>query len=143
MLLRRYRRAVACETDTICFKESLLGVLGVFARQILDERLDIVGKTDMQAAAKVLLFAIDSIGSRWKNMLWYAPGRLCPTETFPAGITHFLCNCLRDYSLYEMEMVLPLSQWSEKGERGSIKRMWTLCSLWNVEERSGHEEVAG
>lgn len=52
--------------------------------------------SNVQAAAKILPFAIEGIGAHWKKMLWKARAS---TQNFPVRIVPLLPNCFRDPSL--------------------------------------------
>lgn len=73
ILQRRHHWFSRYETDTVRFKESLLEVVTVFARQVSNDELDILGKTDLQAAANFLMSAIDWTGATWMEVLQNAP----------------------------------------------------------------------
>lgn len=68
MFLSRHHWFLRCEIDNFCFIEPVLGAVELFAVQVLNEKWDIVGETDVQAAANVLVSAIDSIGARRKKL---------------------------------------------------------------------------
>lgn len=84
-----------CEIYTLCFKESSLGAVEVFARQMLNEESDIICQADAQGAAKVLVSAINVIGARQKRLLGDSLRSLFPTKRFPTRIMHLLSNCFR------------------------------------------------
>lgn len=99
MWLLRHRRILGCNIDTVCFKESLYGVLQVFARQIINKDSDIFGKADGPTATKILVSAIDSISARRKKLSWEASQQFCLTQSFPASIPYFLSNHFRESSI--------------------------------------------
>lgn len=67
MLLLSHRHSFLHELDSVCLKHSLLGVLNVVTRQILNEESDIFGEADVQALAKVFVSASESISVRRKK----------------------------------------------------------------------------
>lgn len=80
----------------------------MFATQGLTEGSDIVGEADVQAATKVFVSDTDGMSSRGRKQLWDALCKLCPTQSFPAQILHFLSSCFRDTSFYKMSKALLL-----------------------------------
>lgn len=138
LLLLRYRSFVKYEIESVCSKESLLGEVEMFARQILNHESDRVGEPDVQDTEIVLGSAIDSIGASKKEILWNRPRGLYPTQSYPAHSTNFLPNRFREPSFFEMGKVLPLSQLSTKW-RGPfysmcVENLHSSC-LYTTKER--------
>lgn len=52
MLLLKDHSSGGRENEIVCFKNSLLGAVDVFARQILNKELEIVGVPNVQSVAK-------------------------------------------------------------------------------------------
>lgn len=137
MLQRRHRHFLGCEINAVCFKESLLGVVKVFPRQILNEESEIVSAANVQDAAKVFVSETDCIDARRKKVLWAAQSGLCLTQSFSVHIMHFLSNCFWEPSLYDMRKDLPLSQWSEMG----LGRVYTINLDASLPANSGRADV--
>lgn len=67
-MLPGYLHFVWSYIDGVCFKESLLGFVEVFARQILNVEPNIVGEVYVQVAAEVFVSSIDGISDRRKKL---------------------------------------------------------------------------
>lgn len=98
------------QIDTASFKESLLRVVQIFARQLIIEEVNIVGEVDVQAAEIVLDRAVHDTSARQNTLFWDACRRLCPTQWFPAQIAHLLSTSFSYPLVYEMrkKKALPL-----------------------------------
>lgn len=91
-LLPSHLRFVERKIDTIWFKELLPGFVMVFVRQTLNEETYIIEEAYVQDAAMKLVPAVDIIINGQRKLLWDASHDLCPTQSFPAHITHSLSN---------------------------------------------------
>lgn len=63
----KHLRLIGSKIDPVWFKESFLGVLQVFTKQILNDKSNIVGETDVRDAEKILVSCIDEMGSGPRN----------------------------------------------------------------------------
>lgn len=84
MLLPRHHCFVASKIDTVCFKESLLVVVNVFARHVLIEESNIVSEAYVQDAAKFFVSSTDSISAKRKKLLWMPCVGFVPHSRFLA-----------------------------------------------------------
>lgn len=71
--------------------------------------VNIVSETDVQAAARILVPAIDDFGDREKQLLQDVPHGLCPSQSVLELITQFLSTPSTDLSLYDIGKNLLLS----------------------------------
>lgn len=106
MLLFMQSHFVGCYTNCIGFKESLLGVVEVFAGQSLNEKSYTCGEANVKAAAKGLVSFLDGIGARRKKLFCHALRGLCPAKPSLVYIMHLLYNDFRQPSWFEIEKVL-------------------------------------
>lgn len=135
MLLRRHCY-IRYNMYTLCFKESVLFLKVLFARQVFNDDSDIIFEPAVKTLTKTLPLGLHGISARREGLLWDSPRGLYPTHAFPSYITYFHPNRYRikDPSLLEMCKTLPFMQWSETwGERFYIVD-WALHCLWSVQE---------
>lgn len=76
--------------DTLLFRKCFWEAVMVFAKEILNEQLNIFGEANLQAAATVLLFPIDVTGAKQEILSLDASSSLWATQSFPAHISRFL-----------------------------------------------------
>lgn len=96
--------------------------------------LSVVSKADVPTAAKVSASAIDGISARQKKLFWDAQRSLCPIQSFPTSITHFLSNCFNDSFSMRWGRLSCYQSGQESDERGYTQWLWTFCCLYTVEK---------
>lgn len=66
MLLPKHSRFVGREINTVCFKESILGVVNMFVRQVLNEESSVVARKicRLQKRSLCLLLAVSDLEGR-------------------------------------------------------------------------------
>lgn len=92
------------------FTVSLLFVVEVSVRQVLNENFDIVGEPDEQAVAKILISVQNCIGAKWKRILWDALRGFCPIQFFFTNRTYFFPNSIKNLALREIGKAIPHTQ---------------------------------
>lgn len=109
MFLPRHLHYVRSEIDINCIEEVLLGLVEVFARNILNYVAYIVRVVGAQNVAKVSVSAIRGLATRHNKQIWDAPTFWRPAQSFHAQTTHLLFICLRYLSSYAMAECPPFT----------------------------------
>lgn len=140
MLLRKRRGFIKPAFDSVCSKESLLGAVKAFMRQVLYEELGIIGEADVHAAAKGLVPAVEVIGAKGKTILWNFPLELCHTKSFSltlhsTSITASKITCGKRLGMYfcfqNHQKVMSAVSYNRSGRTATCR---PLKSCFDIEE---------
>lgn len=99
MLVPRHRQFLELETDTFSVEEFLIGIVEVFVRPILNDKLDIVGDANVQVEIMVLVSGPDFIDAGRKKPFWNVPDWLSITQPVLPHIKNLPSNRFRDTDL--------------------------------------------
>ena len=109
--LNKHRRFVGCELDENCLKQSIEGVLKVFAEQVLSDTSDIHGSPELENDCNLYVRYLDAKDKRERHDRWTVPGGLHPVQTFPRHILKHMSSYFMDYSLLDCCKHIPASMW--------------------------------
>jgi DNA modification methylase len=112
LLLPEHRRCVCGDLDPKCAQIGMVQLVEVFAKQVLNEKSDIDGSADVQAAASTFLHGLQSLRARKFKSAWPVPPGFHAVQTLPAHILHFLSGFYSDRSLYASCQNVPYLDWS-------------------------------
>lgn len=84
------------DVDVDCFAASTEAPVQTYARQVLDEEVDISGTGELVGACKIVIRTLDKLQARMQMRLWKVPAEICPVQIFLSHIMHLLSNMLAD-----------------------------------------------
>lgn len=131
MWLSRLLRLIWGNIYTVCFKESFLGAVNVFARQVLNGELDAVVEAYVQNAPKR-----PGVwnGQNFRSTEEISIGckcTLCLRQSIHADITKLLPSWFKDLFVWDGKGTSVITMVGTPGRR-FYNKMWILCCIWTV-----------
>lgn len=83
-----------------------------FSRQLLNPESNIIGKNELEDAARSVLHSVDTINAKKYSNFWSTPPGYPSLQLFLPEVVHFLCFIHKYYSLYRHGRQIPMAKWS-------------------------------
>lgn len=114
MMLPNNCSFIGCTIDKVRFQTSMSSVVETLARQVLNDKSNITGSENIEAAALLYGDAMAMFATRRDWLFRESPTGVSQTQTFPLRILHSLSNWFRDASLFQAGCQFQMSRYSAK-----------------------------